>query len=77
MKVIGKRSGSFTKDGKTYDYARLYVVDVFSDRDLEENECDGSPCDILKVSPEIAKAVNVGDDVNPVYDKYGKIRGVA
>lgn len=72
--VIGIVVNSFTdkSTGEVVAYGQLHTLALEAQ---EDKHCVGQKVCILKVSPEIIKssAVSCGDEVIPVYNKYGRI----
>lgn len=66
---LAHREGEF--EGRRYDN---YVLSCMRDADTSKGE-EGSIAEILKVSKTVFEEsmVNVGDNVLPMYDKYGRI----
>lgn len=75
MKVIGFAETSFTaKDtGAVIDGMNIFVT-------FENNRTTGSACDRLYVSrrrlEECSYNPSIGDDIEPLYNRYGKISGI-
>ena len=72
--VIGIRKSSF-KDkttGELVEFGRVYCT--FD----EGKETEGTAVEIFKVKPEIIEAagVEIGDVVEPRYNKYGKVTDI-
>lgn len=72
--VIGIVVDSFTdkSTGEVVAYGQLHTLALEAQ---EDEHCVGQKVCILKVSPEIIKtsSVSCGDEVIPVYNKYGRI----
>lgn len=79
MLVIGKRLGTFTdkKTGEVVSYGRLYVTYPFDlvGGKLPEG-CEGEKAEELKVPVEALDSVEIGDMVQPVYNRYGRVEAV-
>lgn len=79
MFVIGVRNGSFTdkKTGKVVSYGRIYVTYPFESPDGKLPEgCQGEKCEELRVPVDALYGVKVGDTIEPVYNKYGRVQAV-
>lgn len=70
MLVVGKFIGSFEdkNTGRTVVYSKVYCT-----VETERDGLEGLEVEILKITPELYHLVNVGDEVEPNYNKYGKI----
>lgn len=79
MVVIGAMHGEFKdKDtGKEISYAKLYVTYPF---DLLNGKtpdgCIGQKCEALSVPVASLDGVKVGDEIEPVYNRYGRVQEV-
>lgn len=79
MLVIGKRLGTFKdKDtGEIVSYGRLYVTYPF---DLVDGKvpdgCEGQRVEEVKAPVDALADVQIGDTVEPVYNKYGRVQAV-
>lgn len=79
MLVIGLRNGSFTdkKTGEVVSYGRIYVTYPFESPDGKLPEgCQGEKCEELHVPVDALSGVKVGDVIEPVYNKYGRVQDV-
>ena len=73
MKVIGKQSGVFTgKDGEKVSHGKLFVTYDFPISNGKEDH-DGVCSEILRVKSQMVDSVEVGSEIRPVYNKYGRI----
>lgn len=74
FQVIGILVNSFTdkSTGEVVAYGQLHTLCL---NGVEDKHCVGQKVCILKVSPEIIKSstVSCGDEVVPVYNRYGRI----
>lgn len=79
MVVIGAMHGSF-KDrdtGKEVSYAKLYVTYPFDSPDGKIPEgCMGQKCEALSVPLDVLNGLKAGDEIVPVYNKYGRVQAV-
>jgi hypothetical protein len=79
MLVIGLRNGSFTdkRTREVVSYGRIYVTYPFDSPDGKLPEgCEGQKCEELKVSVDALSGVKVGDEIEPVYNRYGRVQDV-
>ena len=79
MLVIGLRNGSFTdkKTGEVVSYGRIYVTYPFESPDGKlPDGCQGEKCEELRVPVDALSGVKVGDMIEPVYNKYGRVQAV-
>ena len=72
VQVVGMASNSFkNRDGETIHYAKLYVTYEPSEREAEYTS--GFIAETVKVKPEMLKGLQLGDYVNIMYDKNGRV----
>lgn len=75
MKVIGFSDRSFTSKDTGALIEGMYIYVSF-----ENNRTTGSACDRLYVSrhrlDESGYYPSLGDDIEPLYNRYGKITGI-
>lgn len=79
MLVIGLRKGSFTdkKTGELVSYGRIYVTYPFESPDGKlPDGCMGQKAEELKVPVDALEGVQVGDIIEPVYNRYGRVDSV-
>lgn len=79
MLVIGLRNGSFTdkKTGEVVSYGRIYVNYPFESADGKlPDGCQGEKCEELRVPVDSLSGVKVGDEIEPVYNRYGRVQEV-
>lgn len=79
MLVIGLRNGSFIdkKTGETVSYGRIYVEYPFESSDGKlPDGCQGEKCEELRVPVDSLSGVKVGDEIEPVYNRYGRVQEV-
>lgn len=79
MLVIGIRNGSFTDKttGERVSYGRIYVEYPFDSPDGRlPDGCLGKKCEELKVPVDALSSVKVGDEIEPVYNRYGHVQAV-
>ena len=80
MLVIGLRQGSFLdrQTGREISYGRIYVVYPFDSPDGKiPDGCVGKKCEELKVPVDVLSGVKVGDEIQPVYNRYGRVQNVS
>lgn len=71
--VIGKQTINYvSKANRKVEGIKLYVTYDFP----EKAEADGTACDSIFCKTEIAEGIEVGDIIEPVYNKYGSIVGI-
>ncbi len=79
MVVIGAMRGTF-KDrdtGKQISYAKVYVTYPFDKIDgVLPDGCVGQKCEALSVPVECVGNVHVGDDILPIYNRYGRVQDI-
>jgi hypothetical protein len=79
MVVIGAMHGEF-KDrntGKKISYAKLYVTYPFNSSNGKiPDGCIGQKCEALNVPLSVIDSVKVGDEIEPVYNRYGRVKEV-
>ena len=72
MELVGMMSNSFkNSDGEIIHYAKLYVVREPDTREAEYTQ--GMVAEPVKVRPEMLKGLQLGDKVNVLYDKNGRV----
>ena len=80
MTVIGTKHGSFTdkRTGEAVSYGRIYVTYPFPKTSAggAPEGVQGGMCEELKVPVDTLEGVHVGDEVSPVYNRYGRIESV-
>lgn len=79
MLVIGLRNGKFTdkNSGEVVSYGRIYVTHPFDSQDGKFPEgCQGIQCEELKVSVDALDGLKAGDEIVPVYNRYGRVQSV-
>lgn len=79
MVVIGSMHGSFKdrKTGEDISYAKLYVTYPFDSPDGKVPDgCMGQKCEALSVPLDALNGLKVGDEIVPVYNKYGRVQAV-
>lgn len=69
--VIGIKKGSFQDrtTGKTIYYCRVYYV-------YEDEKTDGMACGIEKIAYQDSDNIKVGDKVEFLYNRYGKVDSI-
>lgn len=75
MKIVGKKMGTFTdKDGKQISYCKLFVTEEFPVYAGDNAPyVEGLEASAISVNRELLRSVSVGDEVIPIYNRYGKI----
>lgn len=71
VKVVGKRVSEFTdkKSGELVKFGKVYVT--YQDESVKG--VTGIIAEAISMRPELVEKVQVGQEINLVYNKYGKI----
>lgn len=69
--VIGIKKGVFNdrQTGKPIYYARVYYT-------YQDDKVDGIACGIEKIAYEFADTISVGDRIEFLYNRYGKVDNI-
>jgi hypothetical protein len=78
MVVIGIKRGEFVDDstGKKIHYAKLYVTYPFGPNGKLPEGCIGEKCEVINVPLRLLDKVKLGDRIEVLYNKYGRIRDI-
>lgn len=70
-KVIGYKIGEFTdkKSGEKVTYGKLYTTS-------EAKDVNGLACEAFSVKPDMLSGIGIGDDVEILYNRYGRVESV-
>lgn len=71
MTVVGKKLDNFQdKDtGRIIEYAKIFVT-------YPDVKTTGLVTEALSVKPELLQGLNIGDNINVSYNKYGKVQDI-
>lgn len=69
MTVVGIERKSFQKENERVEFARVTLL-----QDLIEPYGEGQSADVVNVSLDKIQGLNIGDEVEVSYNKYGKVR---
>lgn len=68
-KVIGKERRTGIYEGRAYDNTILYTTYIKENTEGVEGECVAT----FKIKTALCPALNLGDSVDALYDKYGNV----
>lgn len=69
MTVVGIEKRSFKKENEEVVFARVTLL-----QDLIEPYGEGQSADVVNVSLDKIQGLQIGDEVEVSYNKYGKVR---
>ena len=69
MIVTGIEHCKFVKDGKEVTFDRVTLL-----AEISPEKGEGQSAEIINVSPEKSAGLTIGEDVEVLYNKYGKVR---
>lgn len=70
MKVIGIEHVKFTsKDGEEVTFDKVSCVEK-----LKPEKGEGETAHVFNVSPDKTSGLTIGEEVEPLYNRFGKVR---
>lgn len=74
MKVVGKKTGSFTNDkGELISFGQLHCLSDFEDSNFN---VEGQEVIVVKLKPDEVASISLGSEIEVVYNRYGRVQRV-